>query len=219
LSQNAVIIVAAGIGSRFGTNMPKQFLPLLGKPIILLIIEAFIKADAAIEIIMVINEQHKKNWEQIQQSYLHEINIKYTVGGATRTASVMNGLAMVNTPVVAIHDAARPLVSPDLISQCLDLCLTYDAVIPYIPIIDSLRKKDGPAANREEYILIQTPQTFKTQIIKDAYNNLIPTQQYTDDASVAEAAGYKLHFIKGDTGNIKITYDDALTRLILKRNS
>lgn len=194
MGQRIAIIVAGGSGTRMGCETPKQFLPLHGKPILVHTIEKF--TGIADRIIVVVPAAGTGN--------LKGFDIEVCRGGATRYQSVKNALALLETGqhVVAVHDGVRPLVSRDLIVKAFAEAERHGTAIPYTTPVDSFRLRGEPV-DRNELMAIQTPQTFRLDILAGAYNS--PDRGFTDDASVVEAAGHKLHFIEGERQNIKIT--------------
>jgi 2-C-methyl-D-erythritol 4-phosphate cytidylyltransferase len=205
------IIVAAGHGMRMGNQNPKQFLPLKGKPLVFHTIEKFL--GIADEIIVVLPPGYISNWEKICLE--NGFNIEHTVieGGATRTLSVSNGLSRITGDgVVAIHDAARPLVSKNLIKKIYAEALQHGSAIPVVPMKESLRlDEDGKThpLERDKYLAVQTPQAFHVDTIKKAYT-LIGEAVYTDDASAFEASGETIHTVEGERTNLKITYPEDM---------
>lgn len=207
------IIVAGGSGSRMNSEIPKQFLLLNGKPILMHTIEAFYNSDLKPEIILVLNSEYKELWFKLCTQHNFKTPYQIAENGEHRFHSVKNALELVNhDSIVAIHDAVRPIISNDLISRIYSLAEQLGAVIPVVTSKDSVRRKQGNstiAVNREEILLVQTPQAFQSKLIKEAY-----LQQYiaefTDDASVIEKAGTTIITTEGDYKNIKITYPEDL---------
>lgn len=207
------IIVAAGSGNRMKTEIPKQFLLLNKLPVLMHTISAFCKYDKNIEIILVLSENKLKYWEQLCKK--HHFTIKHTIvkGGETRFHSVKNALLTIDSgsgstdELVAIHDGVRPLVSKATVERCFDTALKLGNAIPAVDVVESVRiieQNINKAVDRSKYKLIQTPQVFQGKLIKQAYEQkFIP--QFTDDASVIEAAGYEVNLVQGNRENIKIT--------------
>ncbi|MFT6815188.1 MAG: 2-C-methyl-D-erythritol 4-phosphate cytidylyltransferase [Sphingobacteriales bacterium] len=208
------IIVAAGTGSRFESALPKQFHPILDKPMLMYSIEAFALADPAIKIILVLNQNHIEFWKNICKE--HQFNVRHSVvlGGSTRIESVKNGLSQVDVnSLVAVHDGARPLITTKLINECFEATLIKGNAVVAIKCKDSLRKTEqsgSVAVNRSEYSLIQTPQCFKSNILLNAYEQTINNDGFTDDASIAESFGEEINLIQGDELNIKVTHPSDL---------
>jgi 2-C-methyl-D-erythritol 4-phosphate cytidylyltransferase len=208
------IIVAGGKGNRMNQDVPKQFIELNGKPVLMHTLEAFYKCVLNPEIILVLNVHQHAFWAALCQAHSFDIPHVIVEGGAERFNSVKNGLNLITEEaVVAIHDAVRPLVSTALIQASYQMAEEKGNAIAAIQPVDSVRlKKEGlgsVALNRDELYLIQTPQTFKTVQLNQAY-----LQDYnlgfTDDASVVERAGFDINIIPGDRNNIKITYTQDL---------
>lgn len=208
MSNNAVIIVAGGSGKRFGSEIPKQFLELNGKPVILHTIEAFYNFDTEIEIILVLPEIHFDYWQQLKKQHDFSIPHKVVGGGAERFHSVKNGLMAIETNgIVGIHDAVRPMVSAETLISCYAAAREFGNAIPVVAPADSIRKlttESSKQVNRNEYRLVQTPQCFKTENILKAFEQEYSVS-FTDDASVAEAAGQEIYLVEGNRENIKIT--------------
>ena len=206
------IVVAGGSGTRMNSNLPKQFLELEGKPIVVHTIEKFLWAET-VEIILVLPEAYFPEWEAIRSKYFSTVNVNVTAGGTTRAESVKAGLKLIEgNGVVAIHDAVRPYISPELINQCYQSAIDFGSGVAAVDLKDSIRKKKGQAESeardRTDYVLVQTPQTFEIGKIKKAYE--LVADSYSDDASVFEAAGNKVYLVPGDYGNIKITTPEDL---------
>lgn len=202
------LIVAGGKGERMNALIPKQFLELNGKPILMHTIEAFYNFDHKIRIILVLPENQIEFWNSLCKKHAFNINHQIVKGGVTRFYSVQNGLRIAPVPSsIAVHDGVRPLVGIETIERCFDAVQNYDAVIPVITSIDSIRQitSDGNVAvDRQLFRLVQTPQVFDGEILKKAYEQEF-SQFFTDDASVVEAYGVKIHLVNGNIENIKIT--------------
>ena len=208
------VIVAGGKGQRMGNALPKQFLPLKGKPILSRAIQAFIDAYADINIILVLPKEYI-SYAQIVISELQNANdIQIVVGGETRFHSVQNGLgAIKNDGIVFIHDGARPLVTTDLIKRCFEQAMEKSSAIPAIVVAESVREifSDGSKPiNREVLRISQTHQTFATSLILPAFNQTYSTA-FTDEATVVEAFGKSIYLIQGEKSNIKVTTPEDLT--------
>jgi 2-C-methyl-D-erythritol 4-phosphate cytidylyltransferase len=215
------LIMAGGSGIRMNSLVPKQFLKLDGKPIILHSINKFLDTDPNIEIILVLPKDYMKYWEALCAEYLFHKPIKIADSGESRFHSVKNGLELVTEEsIVAIHDAVRPLVSSKTILATYKAAEMYGNAVPAIPINDSIRQIESTrtiAVDRSRYCATQTPQCFRSDIIKKAYQ-----QEYhytfTDDAMVVEAMGENIHLVDGNAENIKITSpkDLAIAEILLK---
>ncbi|MEA5005439.1 2-C-methyl-D-erythritol 4-phosphate cytidylyltransferase [bioreactor metagenome] len=216
-----VVIVAGGSGVRMGSDIPKQFLDLEGKPILLWTIEAFLKLSLPVEIILVLPSDCINMWEEMCAS--RDLNLKCNIvhGGITRFHSVKNALKFVpEGALVAVHDGVRPFVPSEMIDSLFKRAEECGAVIPVIKPIDSMRHLTPEGLSnhvkREEYVLIQTPQVFDSNILLKAYDQPY-SQLFTDDASVVESAGHTIFLVEGNHLNIKITRkeDLVLARAIL----
>lgn len=207
------LIVAGGSGSRMQSDIPKQFLLLEGKPVLMHTLEAFHRHSPILEIILVLPEGQFDFWSQLCRDHQFKIPHHMQRGGATRFHSVKNGLALIaKEGLVAIHDGVRPLVDVPLIKRGYEAAAIYGNAIAAVPSKDSLRQvKDfeSKSVARSEFWLVQTPQTFRTGLIKEAYKTT-ESPLFTDDASVAEKAGHSIHLIEGSYSNLKITTPEDL---------
>ena len=193
-----VIIVAGGKGLRMGSDLPKQFLPIGGKPVLMRTLEAFRKYDAMLQIILVLPREQQDFWKQLCEE--HHFSVEHLVadGGETRFHSVKNGLALVEAPgLVGVHDGVRPFVSLEVIRRCYKL-------VDVVETLRHLTDAGSETVSRTEYKLVQTPQVFDVELLKQAYGQEF-TPFFTDDASVVEAMGVPVHLAEGNRENIKIT--------------
>lgn len=208
-----VIIAAGGTGKRLGHEIPKQFISIHGKPIIIHTIEKFLKVLTNGRIIVAMHPDWISHFNELKSQWLPDIDVLIVDGGAERFHSVKNALTQVgDNGIISIHDAARPLIDEELIRHCAEAALIHDAVIPVIPVFESMRHLHAGGStmvNRNEYVLIQTPQCFKSAILKKAYEQDYQSS-FTDDASVVESMGIKIHMIPGSRKNIKITTNEDL---------
>jgi 2-C-methyl-D-erythritol 4-phosphate cytidylyltransferase len=208
-----VVIVAGGSGKRMGAEIPKQFLELAGRPVLMHTIERFKTFSDSIEIITVLPENQLRYWLDIQKKHSFAVPHTLVKGGATRFQSVKNGLEFVNCPgLVAIHDGVRPFVSIDTIKRCFETAEKLGNAIPAISPTESLRiikGKDTIPISRLEVKQIQTPQVFKAELIKKAYLQTY-SNEFSDDATVLEKTGVKINLIDGNRENIKITNPEDL---------
>ena len=217
-----IIIVAGGTGSRMKSDVPKQFILLQGKPILMRTIERFTHSFPDIQIIVVLNAQYRDEWKSLCEK--HQFNIEHTIteGGQTRFHSVKNGLALVpDNCLVGIHDAARPLVSYNTIITAFNTAEETGNAIPAVPLTESIRfleNGENKAVDRNKYSIIQTPQCFHSSDLKQAFMQEYQST-FTDDASVLESIGKKINLIEGNKENIKITstQDLMLAELILSQ--
>lgn len=202
------LIVAGGKGLRMGSELPKQFLPIGGKPVLMRTIEAFYAYNPEIRIVLVLPCSQQAYWAELCR--LHRFSIPHHIanGGETRFHSVKNGLAFVSTPgLVGVHDGVRPFVSREVIARCYALAAEKKAVIPVTDVVETVRRLTGEKSetvNRDKYKLVQTPQVFDAELLKQAYRQPY-TPHFTDDASVVEALGEPVCLTEGNRENIKIT--------------
>ena len=205
------ILVAGGRGLRMGGDIPKQFLPIGGKPVLMRTIEVFCQAYPDIHIILVLPVSQQDYWQQLCQDYHFTVPVQIADGGETRFHSVSNGLKLIpdgTEGIVGVLDGVRPFVAVETVRRCYEEAVEKGAVVPVIPIVETVRKlcKDGASVTvpRDEYKLVQTPQTFRISLLKEAYRQPY-SSFFTDDASVVEALGRPVHLVEGNRENIKIT--------------
>lgn len=208
------IIVAGGTGSRINNTVPKQFIEINGKPIIAYTISRFFEFNPNITICIAVHADYIETLNVILKTYFPGKNIKVTTGGKTRFHSVKNALNLIDTnnAVIGIHDAARPFVSVDTIKRCYQTAEEKGNATPAIQVNESLREvrdNNNKAVQRTNYRIIQTPQCFKSSLIKSAFEQDY-SDEFTDDASVLEKAGHSIVLVEGNTENIKITYPSDL---------
>ena len=205
-----VIIVAGGKGLRMGGDIPKQFLPVGGKPVLMRTIEAFYAFDSSIHIILVLPVSQQAYWKDLCETYHFALRHDIADGGETRFHSVKNGLALVDDPdsLVGVHDGVRPFVSQEVIAACYDAAREKQAVIPVIGVVETVRRMETDEQSvtvpRDRYKLVQTPQVFTASLLKQAYGQPY-TSAFTDDASVVEALGHPVYLVPGNRENIKLT--------------
>lgn len=204
-----VIIVAGGKGLRMGTDIPKQFLPVQGIPVLMRTLTTFHTFDPALHLILVLPLAQQVYWQDLCQH--HAFTLPHTIanGGETRFHSVKNGLACIEAgeALVAVHDGVRPFVSQATLAACFEAAAQVGAAIPVLPVVETIRELDGSVSrtvDRDRYRLVQTPQTFQLGILRQAYTQPYGPQ-FTDDASVVEAAGHAITLVEGNRENIKIT--------------
>ena len=204
----AVIIVAGGKGLRMGGDLPKQFLPLQGKPVLMHTIDTFYKWDSSVCIVLVIPEEHGSYWKMLCKELNFTVPHRVVYGGETRFHSVRNGLREVEGEgLVAVHDGVRPFVSPEVISSCFTAAEAFGAAIPVIPMIESVReiiREESRPFDRNRLCIVQTPQVFRADILRKAYEQPYD-ERFTDDASLVEASGHAIRLVDGNRENIKIT--------------
>ena len=217
-----IIIVAGGKGLRMGSDIPKQFLPIGGKPVLMRTLERFREYSAELQIILVLPEAQQEYWHQLCKEYHFDVEYQLANGGQTRFHSVQNGLAKVPDDaqgVVGVHDGVRPFPSIEVIKNCYETARTKKAVIPVIPVVETVRHLEGEKSvtvPRGDYRLVQTPQTFDIQLLKAA-NRQPYNDGFTDDASVVESYGYEITLVEGNRENIKITtpYDLKIAEVLI----
>ena len=207
------VIVAGGSGKRMGAEIPKQYLELAGRPVLMHTIERFRAFNDSIEIIAVLPENQLRYWSELKTKYSFNIIHTLVKGGKARFFSVRNGLKFVDAPgLVAIHDGVRPFVSTDTIKRCFETAEKYGNAIPVVSPADSLRmvtNQGSVPVNRLQVKQVQTPQVFDARLIKKAYlQDYIP--EFTDDATVLEKTGEKINMVEGNRENIKITNPEDL---------
>ncbi|WP_010422532.1 2-C-methyl-D-erythritol 4-phosphate cytidylyltransferase [Anaerophaga thermohalophila] len=208
--KKSVIIVAGGRGLRMGKDIPKQFIAIGGRPILMHTIESFTRRYPDIRVVVVLPDDQFDYWKALCRDYNFTIEYQLAAGGETRYHSVKNGLKHIgNADLVAVHDGVRPFASRETIERCFRAALGNGAAIPVMEVVESLREIDEDGAKsrrviRSNYRTVQTPQVFRTAIIRNAYE-LPFSNEFTDDASVVEAAGYNITLVDGNPENIKIT--------------
>ena len=217
-----IIIVAGGKGLRMGSDIPKQFLPIGGKPVLMRTLERFRRYSPTLQIILVLPKAQQDYWQKLCKEYAFDIDYQLADGGETRFHSVQNGLAKIPDNaqgVVGVHDGVRPFPSIDVIRNCYETAREKKAVIPVIPVVETVRHLKGDTSvtvPRNEYRLVQTPQTFDIQLLKAA-NRQPYNDGFTDDASVVETFGFNITLVEGNRENIKITtpYDLKIAEVLI----
>ena len=215
------IVVAGGQGARMQNDVPKQFIEISGKPVLVYSLESFFRAEVDV-LILVMAKKYFERWESVKKKWLPKHSIQIVEGGDSRFHSVRNGLKCVDGPgIVAIHDAARPCVSTQLINSGYEAAEVHKSAVAAVALKDSIREKSGSittSRDRSNYYLIQTPQTFDIDLLKKAYSTPYDLR-FTDDASVVTSDGHEVHLIEGCYENIKITTDGDLdlARLFLSK--
>jgi len=205
----SVVIVAGGKGLRAGGEIPKQFQPIGGKPILMITAEAFYNFDYRMRIVIVLPEEFRLFWEELCEKHNFRIPHSIVGGGVTRFHSVKNGLAEIQEDeIVGIHDAARPFIPKEVIGRCYREASDFHCgVIPVIEEKNSVRiltAYESKALDRKKIRVVQTPQVFPANLLKNAYETPY-REEFTDDASVAEDSGIQIKLVEGDERNIKIT--------------
>jgi 2-C-methyl-D-erythritol 4-phosphate cytidylyltransferase len=208
------LIVAGGSGSRMGSRQLKQFMEISGKPVLIHTLEAFIRFDPEIEIVLVLPENQKKTWSELCRKHGFRYPHLITSGGFLRFLSVKNGLNAIsgNEGIVFIHDGVRPLVSFGTLQRCCDTAVQYGNAVPAIPVNESVRIKDAGNTypfDRSKLFIVQTPQTFMLSEIRSAYQQEY-CPEFTDEATVYEKTGKRIHIVEGNRENVKITWPEDL---------
>ena len=210
------LIVAGGKGTRFRSSVPKQFLELNGKPILLHTVEAFFRYSDQINVIVVLPEEDHDTWRVITEKHRFQIPLTFQAGGATRFQSVKRGLELIDDGFVAIHDGVRPLVTSEIIESSFRLARIHQSAVASVPLKESIRRVDdlsladgSKSVDRTRFRIIQTPQTFHSAMIRKAYA-IDEESSMTDDASVAEKSGLPIFLFDGSYENIKITTPEDL---------
>lgn len=206
-----VIIVASGKGLRMGGEVPKQFIPVGGKPVLMRTIEAFYAYDEQIQIVLVLPVAQQEYWKTLCEEYSFTLLYRLANGGETRFHSVKSGLDTIpanEEALVAVHDGVRPFVSAEVIGRCYVEAARTQAVVPVTDVVETVRHLEGDGrsttVSRDDYKLVQTPQVFTLSLLKEAYAQpYIPA--FTDDASVVESLGHEVTLVQGNRENIKIT--------------
>lgn len=217
-----VIVVAGGSGTRMKSALPKQFLTIAGKPLLMHTLEKFARVFPDIEPVLVLPQDHHSTWNDLVIEYSFKLRHKLVSGGETRFHSVKNGLAQISSGIAGVHDGVRPLVSVDTIRNCFEKAMSAGNAVPVVQLKDSLRKLssegNSEALKREEYVLVQTPQCFRVEEMKIAFNQQY-SSAFTDCASVMESVGHKINLVEGNTENLKVTTPEDLqyAELLLKK--
>jgi 2-C-methyl-D-erythritol 4-phosphate cytidylyltransferase len=207
--KQAVIFVAGGTGTRMGSPLPKQFLTLNNTPILIHTLRNFYSFNRNFEMVVVMHQDYISFWKDLCLQFEDVPEHTVVAGGEERFHSVKNGIEAVSVDVqhIAIHDAVRPLVSHETLTRCFNTLNEHNAVVPAIPINDSIREVHGvlnKSVDRSLYKRIQTPQCFESSMLKEAYSKPF-SPLFTDDASVVEANGHSVFLVEGNLENIKIT--------------
>jgi 2-C-methyl-D-erythritol 4-phosphate cytidylyltransferase len=205
-----------------GGDLPKQFLPIHGKPVLMHTLETFYRWDSSAALVLVLPEAHQSYWEMLCREIRCDVPHRMVHGGETRFHSVRNGLdAVADSDLVGVHDGVRPLVAPEVIEACFNGAEQYGAAAPAVPVTESIREVSGDgnhAVNRKNYRIVQTPQVFRRDWLTEACRQPY-TSSFTDDASAVEATGKTIHLVPGNPENIKLTtpFDLAIAEKIMNR--
>ena len=220
-----IIVVAGGKGLRMGGDMPKQFMLLNGKPLVMTTIENLCAMDVTLRIVLVLPKDQMQLWDELCEQYNFTIPVKVVAGGTTRFHSVQNGLAAIedsDEALVGVHDGVRPFLAMKVYDELFREAAINGAVVPVVAVYDSMRRFIGgqgatEPVPRDRYRLVQTPQVFKLSMLRKAYEQRY-MENFTDDASVVEAMGEFVHVVEGNRENIKITtpFDFVLAKAIVE---
>jgi 2-C-methyl-D-erythritol 4-phosphate cytidylyltransferase len=218
-----VLMVAGGSGTRMKSDVPKQFMLLNNKPVLMHTLENFLAYSKNINLVLILPEDQFYTWNKLCSIHRFIHPHQLVAGGTERFWSVKNGLDQIsNEGIVFIHDGVRPLVSHQTLKRCFDRAMIDGNAIPVLPVVESLRELTGignQMADRTRFVSIQTPQVFRTSDIKEAYQQGFDPA-FTDDASVLERTGKTIHLVEGNPENIKIThpFDLKITEMILQQS-
>lgn len=221
--RRAVIIVAGGQGKRMGGDLPKQFIPLAGKPILMHTLERLHQWDPEAEFIVVLPQEQEAYWQMLCLELDCTTPHQVCYGGKSRYHSVKSGLtAITDADLIAVHDGVRPFFAPSVVEECFRAAVQFGAAIPVAPMVESVRlveEEENRALNRSLLRVVQTPQVFQAHLLQNAYEQPY-NPLFTDDASVVEAAGTSVHLIVGNYENIKITtpFDLEVAKALIHTN-
>ncbi len=226
--KTVAIIVAGGSGTRFGAELPKQFLELGGKPILMRSIEAFANfGNCPVDVIVTLPSDQMDLWQRLCDRHGFSVPHRVVPGGETRWHSVKHALDSMGdvnkVDIIAVHDGVRPMVTADVICRTIAAARRDGAAVPVVALNDSVRQVVGEASHaldRSTLRAVQTPQAFDARLLLDAYS--LPYQPtFTDDASVVEQLGHPITLVEGDPHNLKITrpMDLALAEYLLNSNA
>ena len=220
-----MIVVAGGKGLRMGGDIPKQFMVVGNKPVLMHTLENFYNYDNEMELILVLPADHQVYWKSLCMDFGFKVPHRIANGGETRFHSVCNGLSLVEdlNGVVGVHDGVRPFVSHEVIDECFDAASSGKSVVPVVDVVETVRFVENVESGsitvpRDKYKLVQTPQVFPVSLLKHAYQQPY-TSAFTDDASVVEALGENITLVKGNRENIKLTtpFDLKIAEILLAR--
>jgi len=203
-----MIVVAGGSGSRMGADIPKQFLHLNGRPLLMHTLANLQAMDRSMALVLVLPAAHIATWEALCTEHDFAVAHITVAGGATRFRSVERGLAAaMDCDLIGVHDGVRPFVSAEVVNSCFEAASQNGAAVPVTPIVQSLRRVEegvSVAVDRSEYRAVQTPQCFRSELLRDAFAEATH-DLYTDDAAVVEATGHPITLVNGNPENIKVT--------------
>jgi 2-C-methyl-D-erythritol 4-phosphate cytidylyltransferase len=220
--QKSVIITAGGIGKRMGSELPKQFLVLGGKPVLVHTLELFFKYDPNIEIILTLPNEWRGYWETVIDKYYCRVPHIVVNGGEERYHSIQNALKQCSGSFIAVHDGVRPFVSFETLERCFSALNQHEAVVPVLRLKESIRQTSENSTNavdRSNYRLVHTPQCFRAEVLHKAYEQSYH-DKVTDDACLVEEIGYTIHLVESNEENIKLTtpFDFLIAETIIQRS-
>ena len=220
--QKSVIITAGGIGKRMGSDLPKQFLVLGGKPVLVHTLELFFKYDPGIEIILTLPNEWRGYWETVIDKYYCRVPHIVVNGGEERYHSIQNALKRCSGQYIAVHDGVRPFVSFETLDRCFSALNDHEAVVPVLRLKESIRQTNENstnAVNRSNYRLVHTPQCFHADVLRQAYEQAYH-DKVTDDACLVEELGFTIHLVESNEENIKLTtqFDFMIAETIIQRS-
>ena len=221
MKTRSIIITAGGTGQRMGTVQPKQFLLLNGKPVLMHTIERLHRFSPESQLLLTLPEDHRSEWQSLCKEHDFTIPLTVVSGGKERYHSIQNALEACTGELIAVHDGVRPLVSEATLQRLFEAVETHSAVIPVVPLKDSIRQLIGSSSHavpRSDFRIVQTPQVFDAAVLRKAYE-LPYSESVTDDAGLVEATGVTIHLVDGNEENIKITVpsDLVLAEGLLKK--
>lgn len=215
------IVVAGGKGTRMGADVPKQFIELDGKPLLMHTLRRLKDAVPEVQLILVLPADQHDFWHELCEHHRFTLPHMLTTGGSTRFHSVLSGLNLVpegQETLVAVHDGVRPFVGEDVVRACYKVAADTGAAVPVVPVVETVREIGGSTLDRLRLRLVQTPQVFRLSLLRRAYEQPY-TERFTDDASVVEAIGHAVTLVDGNRENIKITtpFDLCVAQALLRR--
>lgn len=221
--QKSVIITAGGIGKRMGSDLPKQFLLLGGKPVLVHTLELFYKYDPGIEIILTLPNEWRGYWETVIDKYYCRVPHIVVNGGEERYHSIQNALKRCSGTLIAVHDGVRPFVSFETLDRCFSALNQYEAVVPVLKLKESIRQTNEistSAVDRSNYRLVHTPQCFHAAVLRQAYQQAYH-DKVTDDACLVEELGFTIHLVESNEENIKLTtqFDFLIAETIVQKST
>jgi 2-C-methyl-D-erythritol 4-phosphate cytidylyltransferase len=223
MSEFSVVITAGGIGKRMGSLVPKQFIEVAGKPVLIHTLEKFYTFDPTAQLLITLPSEWRTYWEDLLIKFNCNIPHQIVDGGEERYHSIKNALKMCSGKYVAIHDGVRPLVNEETLKRCFEAVKINGQVIPVVPLKESIRKitvDSSHSEDRSSFRLVQTPQCFLKEVLENAYQKEYHTK-ITDDAGLVEEAGYKIYLVAGNEENIKITtaFDLEIVNLLIAKQT